>query len=255
MTQAFGSGPRNSEIWGPNYWISIQDYRPASAEEIKPFFTKLAEEQFDSGVRNFYVEVAADKKDQIQSWFELGFGLQHVSAQLDNFSPLPAPRGLVIRKPSENDLDEMAILEQSLTIHQQQSPVFSQLKTESLEALKEDLREEINGDLLSLFVAEFEGQVVALSYGCTTEKSQLHSGIMRPENSATLAFCAVLPEFRGRGFGKAIASQVVEDLYNRGFTTIVTDWRATNQLSSVTWPKMGFVPTLYRLHRAIGSQI
>lgn len=252
MSAPIGSGPRNPNIWGPNYWISIQDYRPQSPTEIKPFFTKLADEQYAAGTRNFYVEVPTDKSEEIQVWFELGFGLQHISAELKSFTPNPAPEGLTIRKPIESDLDAMAFLEQSLTIHQIQSPVFSMQKIENLEELKSELREELEGDLLSLFVAEYEGKVVALSYGCTTEKSQLHSGVMRPKNSATFAFCAVLPEYRGKGIGKAIASVVIEDLYRRGFETIVTDWRATNQLSSVTWPKMGFIPTLYRLHRAIG---
>lgn len=251
MTAVQGSGPRNPKVWGPNYWISIQDFRPTSAGEIKPFFTQLAREQYETGVRNFYVEVPADKDEQIKAWFELSFGLQHISATLHDFTPVPLPAGVILRKPIESDLDAMALLERELTLHQNQSPVFSQLQAEPLEELKDEWREELDGDLLSLLVAEVDGKVVALSYGCTTEKSTLHSGVMRPENSATLAFCAVMPEFRGRGIGKAIASAVIEDLYRRGFTTIVTDWRATNQLSSITWPTMGFIPTLYRLHRAI----
>jgi ribosomal protein S18 acetylase RimI-like enzyme len=74
---------------------------------------------------------------------------------------------------------------------------------------------------------------------------------MRPENSATFAFCAVLPEFRGQGIGKALASHVISDLYQRGFTTIVTDWRSTNQQASQIWPAMGFTPTYFRLHRSL----
>jgi ribosomal protein S18 acetylase RimI-like enzyme len=125
------------------------------------------------------------------------------------------------------------------------------LKPEPLEEIKAEWIDSLTDESLVTLVAEADGEVVALAYGCSTEKSQLHSGVMRPTNSATLAFCATLPEYRGRGIGKAIASAVIEELLNRGFETIVTDWRATNQLSSVTWPKLGFVPTLYRLNRSI----
>lgn len=252
MAEVIGSGPRNPEIWGANYWISIQDFRPGSAAEIKPFFTELAAKQYANCVRNFYVEVFSNRRDEIQEWFELGFGLQHVSAQLHDFVPVEPTIDVVIRKPSASDLHAIALLEQSLTIHQNQSPVFSKLQIDSVENLKEEWQEEIEKDFLSLFVAEVNEQVVALAYGCSTEKSQLHSGIMRPKNSATLAFVAVIPEFRNKGIGRAIASAVIKDLYKRGFETIVTDWRATNQLSSHTWPKLGFIPTLFRLHRAIG---
>jgi hypothetical protein len=37
-----------------------------------------------------------------------------------------------------------------------------------------------------------------------------------------------------------------------GYRTAVTDWRATNLLSSRTWPELGFRPAFLRLHRLIG---
>ena len=36
-----------------------------------------------------------------------------------------------------------------------------------------------------------------------------------------------------------------------GYPTVVTDWRVTNLLSSRTWPRLGWLPTFYRLYRAI----
>jgi GNAT superfamily N-acetyltransferase len=251
MGEVLKSGSRNPEVWGSNYWISIQDYRPTDIREIKPYFTELARHQYAAGVRNFYVEVNADATDQIQQWFELGFGMQHVSAILRNFTPTKTPPGILIRRPTVDDIEAMAHLERSLTLFQNESPVFSQLKADDIEELKQEWREEIEKDFLSLFVAESEGEVIALAYGCSTEVSQLHSGVMRPENSATFAFCAVREDVRGTGVGKAIATAVIQDLYKRGFSEIVTDWRATNQTSSNTWPKLGFVPTMIRLARTI----
>jgi hypothetical protein len=36
-----------------------------------------------------------------------------------------------------------------------------------------------------------------------------------------------------------------------GYRVAVTDWRATNLLSSRTWPRLGFRQSFLRLHRRI----
>lgn len=242
---------RDPSVWGENCWLEYADYGFESPKEIKPFFTQLSQEEYEKGVRNFYVEVLADSQLEIQQWFELGFGLQHVSAILEDFTSVPPPQDVLIRAPRADDLAQIAELERELTIHQQGAPVFSALKPESAEEIINEWRSDLLDEGLIKFVAEYKGEVIALAYGCSTERSRLHSKLLRPQNSATLAFAAVAPQFRGEKIGRAVASRVIEELYATGFEHIVTDWRATNQLSSQTWPKLGFTPTLYRLHRAI----
>jgi hypothetical protein len=39
-----------------------------------------------------------------------------------------------------------------------------------------------------------------------------------------------------------------------GFETCLTDWRSTNPLSSAFWPRFGFEPAAYRLHRTIDAR-
>jgi ribosomal protein S18 acetylase RimI-like enzyme len=242
---------KDAAIWGENSWLEYSNYGFQSPSEIKPFFTAFSEQKFNDGVRNFYVEVLADAQAEIQEWFELGFGLQHVSAFLKDFNTFMPSATTLIRIPREDDLQRVAELERELPIHQQGAPVFSQLEPESIEEIMNEWQNDLDDDGLIKFVAEVDGDVVGLAYGCSTERSRLHSGLLRPINSATFAFCTVDPQYRGKGIGKALASAVIRDLYGKGFTSVVTDWRATNQLSSNTWPKLGFIPTIYRLHRAI----
>lgn len=242
---------RDTSIWGDNCWLEYADYGFDSPEEIKPFFTQLAHEQYQKGIRNFYVEVLADSQSEIQQWFELGFGLQHVSGFLQDFQPVLPPQNFLIRVPEQGDLAQIVKLERELAIYQQGAPVFSALEPESEEEILQEWLGDLEDEGLIRFVAEYQGQVIALAYGCSTERSRLHSKLLRPHNSATLAFAAVLPEYRGYKIGRAVASRVIEELYASGFESIVTDWRATNQLSSHTWPKLGFIPTIFRLHRAI----
>lgn len=242
---------RDENTWGKNVWLAHSDYAFSNDAEVKPFFVEMSQSEFQNGARNFYVEVIASQSNEIQQWFELGFGLQHVSGILRDLKEYVIPGGALLRNPEERDLFRIAELERELTIHQQGAPVFSQLQPDSVDEIVNEWREDLHNPELIKFVAEVDGEVVGLAYGCSTEMSRLHSGLLRPDNSATFAFCSVLPDWRGKGIGKALATRVISELKRAGFTSVVTDWRATNQLSSNTWPKLGFVPTMYRLCRSI----
>ncbi len=79
----------------------------------------------------------------------------------------------------------------------------------------------------------------------------MHKGIVRPDNAGFLGFAAVLPDARGAGVGRALGTTVLDWAAAEGYPVVVTDWRATNLLSSRTWPKLGYRPTFLRLFRAI----
>ena len=96
-----------------------------------------------------------------------------------------------------------------------------------------------------------DGRVVGSAIGCSVEESGLHTGLTRPDNAAHLGFAAVFEDARGRGAGTALGATVIDWASAEGYPAIVTDWRATNLLSSRTWPKLGFRPTFLRLFRAI----
>lgn len=243
---------KDESVWGKNCWFTFGKFATASPEASKRLFTEVSEFEVSKGINNFYVEVPANNQLEIQAWFELGFGAQHMSAILGEIAETST--SAKIRNATINDISGIIKVERELAIHQKSAPVFSNVQPDDeAESAKDWLElfesEENNGFVVK--VAEVENHVVALSYGVSTEKSQLHSGLLRPENSATLAHATTLPRFRGTGIGKALAASVINDLRAKGFSEIVTDWRVTNQLSSVTWPKLGFIPTVLRLHRAL----
>ena len=79
----------------------------------------------------------------------------------------------------------------------------------------------------------------------------LTDGIARPDDAAHLGFAVVLEDARGAGVGKTLGTTVLDWASAEGYRAVVTDWRATNLLSSRTWPKLGFRPTFFRLFRAV----
>lgn len=241
---------KSVETWGENCWLQFGNYGFRDQSSLKTLFTQLAQTEAERGVTHFYVEVPAADEPSLKSWFELGFGLQHVSGI--HRRRMASPQQLhSTRELREGDLKSVAELERELTLHQMQSPVFSRVEPQSVDEIMSEWRQELDNDEFVTRIVEVDHRVAGFAYGCSTEKSGLHSGLLRPPNSATLAFCTVLPEFRRRGIAAALTASVLRELRERGFNHVVTDWRATNQLSSNTWPRLGFDPTIYRLHRAI----
>lgn len=243
---------RDSSTWGENVWIRYSDYALQSAEQIPAFFESVIA-QTSPETTDFYIEVLASDAESVNAWKNFGFEIQHVSAILSEFLPVTPSDSVLIRRPTENDLYSIAALERELSIFQMKAPINSKAQPDSIEEIVEGWRSDIHDDAYKAYVAEVDGAVVGFAFGCSTEKSKLHSGLLRPTNSATFAFCTIDECFRGQGIGKALATTVIEALFNSGYENIVTDWRATNPLSSRTWPQLGFIPTIYRMHRGMSA--
>ena len=62
----------------------------------------------------------------------------------------------------------------------------------------------------------------------------------------------VIGAARGLGAGRALGEAVLGWSHEAGHAACVTDWRATNLLSSRAWPRLGFRDTFWRLHRLVG---
>ena len=84
------------------------------------------------------------------------------------------------------------------------------------------------------------------------EVSASHTGPARPDHPRCLGVAAVHPGARGLGVGRALGEAVTAWALEQGFTSAVSDWRATNLLSSRAWTALGYRPSFYRLHRRIG---
>jgi len=130
--------------------------------------------------------------------------------------------------------------------------VFSAGEIPTVEEALDEWTEGIDNPADATFVAERDGVVVGSAVGCPVEKSRMHAGLARPEDAGFLGFAAVRPDARGHGIGTALGRAVMGWIAGSGYRAAVTDWRATNLLSSRTWPRLGFRPSFLRLHRVVG---
>ncbi|HEY7381580.1 MAG TPA: GNAT family N-acetyltransferase [Gaiella sp.] len=246
-------GVPRAESWGPNVWIESAGHAVEEAETVRDLYAVAAAEWVAAGLTSHYVLVPASDADLVDTWFRLSFGQQHVHGlrEAPEEPLLAAGPGLTVRRAQRGDIPALAELDLALVAHQALSPVFSGMPQATLEETVAEYEEGFDDPAYALFVAERDGRVIGSSVGCSIEQSSAHAGLARPDDAGFLAFAAVFPDARGRGAGRALGEAVIDWSREAGYANVVTDWRATNLLSSRTWPRLGFRPTFLRLFRAI----
>jgi GNAT superfamily N-acetyltransferase len=241
-------GIRKDESWGANVWVETGGHAVEEAETIRDLYAAAAERWIAEGRTRHYALVPASDVDLVEAWFRLSFGQQHAFG-IREVRPTRWPAD--VRAAEPRDIDALVELAPLLNLHQRLSPVFGI----SLEFDPGELRAEIEKDIASgeigNVVAEAGGRVVGNFDIVPVELSGMHSGLARPENACFLGFAVVAPDARGSGAGLALTEAAFAWAHEKGYRTMVTDWRVTNLLSSRFWPRRGFRPTYVRLYRSI----
>ncbi|GAB3593604.1 hypothetical protein GCM10027446_16110 [Angustibacter peucedani] len=252
---AYLLGQHKSETtWGPNVWLESGGVARGGldAEAVRDLWAAAAEPWVEAGRTAHYALVPAHDAVLVDAFFRLGFGLQHVHAARVPAPASPLPDGVRLRRAERRDVPVLAQLDLVLPDHQGRSPVFSSGPRGTLEDSLQEWDEDFDDDRFTTFVAEVGGAVVGSAVACALDVSSSHAGPAAAPDAGFLGFAAVLPEARGRRAGRALGEAVVAWAGEAGYRSVVTDWRATNLLSSRTWPRLGFEPTFLRLHRLVG---
>jgi GNAT superfamily N-acetyltransferase len=245
--------PKPGAVWGRNVWVESAGLAVEEAEDARDLYAAAAARWAEEGRTAHYVLVPAHDEALVGAWFRLAFGHQHTHAVRDvPTGPAPTPPQVRVRRAVRADMPALARLDLELPGHQALAPTFSSAPAGTYEEALAEWEEDFDDPDYVTFVAEREGRVVGSAVGCRLEKAGSHAGPARPENAGFLGFAAVLPEARGAGAGRALAEAVLDWSRQEGHTCVVTDWRATNLLSSRAWPALGFRPTYLRLHRLLG---
>jgi ribosomal protein S18 acetylase RimI-like enzyme len=241
--------PKSSAAWGDNVWVESAGVAVVLPETVRDLYGQAAARWVEEGRLAHYALVPSHEPALLDSFFRLCFGLQHVHAIREPLSGFADP---TVRRGGHGDIPAIAAAAMELTAHQSRSPVFASAPGYTYEEAAEEAAEDLDNPEFATFVAEREGRVAGVSQGCSITKSDSHTGLARPDSAGFMGFAAVMPEARGTGAGRAIGDAVLGWAAEEGYRSVVTDWRATNLLSSRAWPRLGFRPTFFRLHRLVG---
>jgi GNAT superfamily N-acetyltransferase len=244
--------PKDGKVWGSNVWVEVAGHAVREAEVARDLYGAAAARWVDEGRTRHYVVVPATDAPLVDAWFRVGFGLQHVHAVRElHDEPAADDPAIQVGDAEERDLDALVELAPLLSEHQNLSPVFGSIPAEDPAEIRAELREELGKPELGNLVAEIDDRVVGNFFVCPLEMSSAHTTLGRPDGVAFLGFAVTHPDVRGSGAGLALTNASFRWARRHGYEAMVTDWRATNLLSSRFWPARGFRPTFYRLYRSI----
>jgi ribosomal protein S18 acetylase RimI-like enzyme len=243
--------PRDTEVWGPNIWVSYAGHAVNDAEDVRDLYAFAAERWFGDGRVRHYVLVPASDAALIDAWFRVGFGQQ----QADGLREVSAGKeanadGLEIRTPTKEDIDPLIEVDLALPRHQRASPVFSSRPLPTEEESRQEWAKTLAGDDERVLIACRDGKPIGCFSLVDGERSDL-GGVAWPSRLCYLGFAATLPDMRGSGAGVALMDASLAWAAESGYTSMGTDWRVTNLLASRFWPRRGFRTTFLRLYRHI----
>ena len=241
--------PKDEERWGPNVWVEAAGFAAEEPEEIRDLYAAAAEEWFAAGRARQYVLVPATDSAAVDAWFRLSFGLQHAHG-IREVPEAEWPSS--VRLATKDDIDALVELSPVIVDHQSLAPVFGVgLPRETEDEVRAMILEDLGNDSLGDFVAEQNGQIVGALQLAPVELSGSHTSLARPAGAVLLGWAGTRPDVRGSGAGVALTEACFAWAREQGYTTMVTDWRETNLLSSRFWPRRGFRKSFLRLYRSI----
>jgi GNAT superfamily N-acetyltransferase len=240
---------KSDEIWGANVWVETAGHAVEAAEDLRDLYGAAAGRWVDEGRDRHYALVPATDPELLEAWSRVSFGQQHAYG-IREVPDVAWPEG--VRLAVAGDIDALVQLSPLIVEHHAQSPVFGIGRPrESPEEIRaeilEDLANEARGDL----VFEQEGRIVGSFALAPAELSSVHKGLALRDGAALLGWAATRPDVRGSGAGIALTEASFAWARERGYETMVTDWRVTNLLSSRFWPQRGFRESFLRLYRCI----
>jgi GNAT superfamily N-acetyltransferase len=201
-------------------------------------YGRLCEPLVRDGRVAHYVEVDAEDEEQLELWYGLAFGRQQVYASRP-IEPIAYDGPVHVRR---GDIETALMLSAVMFDHLHGPPIWSSRPPRPEAEVRAEWEEYLAEPTTANFVGELDGRVVA----------HMVLGDEGEPGATELAVAATLPDARGRGAIRALASAGFAWAAERGYGRCDTDWRSTNPEAARCWPALGFRPTRYRLHRLVG---
>ncbi|MFH9015383.1 GNAT family N-acetyltransferase [Streptomyces sp. NPDC017943] len=243
-----GEGQRGRHCWTQSHHAA---YSPAAGPAVlhRLYAALSADWLADGRLHHYVVAPSAD----LPLWLTLGFPHEqvHAIADVPATAPTAAPDG--VRKAVPTDMDALEPLLGLINEAHAAPPVFAFTDQPMWDVLRSGHLELMNDPAVAYWVCE--GQDGIDGFVVMRPVPREEASILKPEGSVELLLAATAPHARGTGVGRRLTEWALADAAQRGHTLCVTDWRAANPFSSVFWPRRGFRPVAYRLHRMLDPRL
>lgn len=251
-----------STIRGRHVWASLASHSLASgqsAELYQDLYAAAAQTWVDEGYFTHFTLIPAQDASALHAWFCLGFGHEqaHGTLSLETLgkqttTQLPLP-GAQLRLATMDDRQALGDVSPWIRTHQTMAPVFGIALPEEGPKIREGYSRLVEDPEVSVWIVEQVGQILSFQAYFPSEEDP--AALLVPEKSVELGVAGTRPDARGMGLNHVLTQRGLQHAREKGAQYVLTDWRMTNLQSSRHWPRQGFVPTAYRLTRAIDPRI
>jgi len=232
--------------WVPYEGVAIQIDQPQ--ELIRLLYTHVSEIWVKEECFQHTIYVPLGNKRYLNSFLHLSFYIEHVHAILDvsTYHLFDQKNDIHVRRTEKKDRETLGQMSHIVTSYHNRSPVYLSFTEDIIEQRKHAFERLVDENEVIVFIAEKEKQAIGYSI-----YEPIESNLMIPEDSIELSLSGVFPHVSGQGVGKALMNQGVSTVKALGYNHIMTDWKITNLSSSIFWPKIGFIPIVYKMIRKI----
>jgi GNAT superfamily N-acetyltransferase len=253
-------GPDSDIVWGRSGWIRAAGCSWAAESDlplVADLYAHLGSRWVAQGVFDHYAVVPASADGLLDVFFALSFGIQHVHGLCDLRAvdgPAPElPEGVTIRQADRSDQEALVALSDVVWGHQVGAPVWAPMLPEYVESNRQGWLELLEDPTVTVWLAFDHDRPVASQGYYPSEMTGMH--MLGDERTCHLGIAGTLPSYRGHGISTALTWTGLAHARQQGYAVCETDWRSTNLLSSRFWPRFGFRPAFYRLHRRVDERI
>jgi Fe-S oxidoreductase/ribosomal protein S18 acetylase RimI-like enzyme len=236
------------DLRGRHVWSGLEQHALAADVDrdiVRQLYADLAKGWVDDGRLHHYAVVPVT---DVEPWLALGFSREQVHAVCST-SVSEAKSPVPIRRAGPADVDAVQSVARLVADANVATPVFAYVGEDFYSELAPSTSELIEDETVDYWIAEHDGEVVgfiALRPVPSDEDS-----LLKPAGLVELIVAATLPRVRGMGVGVALFEHGARAAASRGRSVFVADWRAANPTASAFWPRRGFRPFAYRMHRVI----
>lgn len=222
---------------------------PDNRREIyRRMYGRLAADLTKMGGFTHTIAVRSADGPTVESWFELGFGLDQVRAVRSLPRSAMATNGssvVQVRQARPDDLDEMVELAVEVTRFHAGSPMLRPALSD---------HDFVGAELI-------KGMASARSAVVVADLGHKLGGFLQinPDShfidTATIGIAGVAASTRHRGVGTAIVNFAMDWAARTSYGFCAVEWTSPNLTSDRFWRGLGFDPLQYKLTRRIDPRI
>lgn len=241
---------RGRHIWVPYEGVAIREDQPS--ELIRNLYAKVSILWLEQGCFNHYTLIPLGSQVYYDAFLQLSFCIQQVHGimHIEDYMPFENISDADIRLANKKDSEAMGRMSSIIYSHQNAAPVFEPAFPEVVVKIEEGYKRIVEDDEAMIIIAEKDRKELGFQV-----YEPITSALMAPDDGVELSIAGSYPSQIRSGVGKKLMNEGCRIMKEKGYNSIITDWRITNLASSTFWPKCGFRPIAYRMVRCIDSNI